>query len=265
MSMLRINKSTSRTVDILNLIAETGRAMTIAEISQTLNIPKSSTFEILYTLVEKKYLEVEDERLKTFRLALGLFKTGITYLANTGLYREAHPYLEELMHLSDNTVFLAIEDQGRMVYLDKVEAASSVRTTIRLGGSKNPIYCSGLGKAYLAALPPERVLELVGDGALVPVTENTITSSQQLMVELEATRRRGYAIDNCEGNSEVYCVAAPLYDHSGRTLGAVSIASLAYKIDDEKTIHLGTMVAETALKISKRLGYMEEKLYPETK
>lgn len=256
-----LNKSASRTIDIIDLIAREGEPLTISQISKELNIPKSSTFDILYTLVEKQYLDIDDERIKTFKLGHRLFKAGIEYLSSNNLLSVAHPYLEKLMQDSGETVFLAIEDQGELVFIDKVEQPSSVRTTIRLGYSKSPIYVSSLGKAILASFPNERVKEITDNVGMIAVTENTVKSFDELLKHLDDTRRRGYSIENGEGNPEVACVGSAICDHTGNSVGAISIASPKHRMNEERFHQLGKIVSNTALEISKKTGFMYEDIY----
>lgn len=257
---MKTNKSASRAIDIIDLISKQDKPMTISEISHTLGIPKSSTFELLYTLVEKDYLQIEDENLKTFKLGIKLFQAGTAYLKKMDLNREARPLLEDMMKKSGETAFLAVEVNGMTVYLDKVEGSSSTRTTSVLGSS-NPMYCTGLGKALLAAYPEDRIREITGGGKLLPVTEHTIKCYEDLMADLESVRKRGYSIDDRENEEDVFCVAAPIYDRSGKPIAAISIASLASKINSSRLELFGSLVKTTALEISRRLGYIGEKLY----
>jgi DNA-binding IclR family transcriptional regulator len=256
------NKSASRVVDILDFIACERRPVTITEISSTLKIPKSSAFNLLHTLTAKRYLEIDDQNLKTFRLGFKLFQTGVSYLQNTRLHQIAHPMLKELMEESGETVFLAVEDEGKLVFLDSVETSTSIRTTARLGRSTKPMYCSGLGKALLAAYSADRVREIVKKEGFVRITENTVKNLEELLQELDITRKRGYSVDAREGDPDLICVAAPIYDQSYTALAAISIATPYFKIDAEKRSQFGKLIVETAINISRKLGFLGEKTYP---
>jgi len=257
---MRNNRSASRVIDILRLISTKDHALTISEISQTLGIPKSSTFEILYTLLEKNIVEIANEDLKTFRLGLGLFEIVLSALAKTDLHREARPLLEMTGSKIGETVFLAVEDQGEMVYLDKVEGPSMLRTTANLG-SRMPMHCVALGKALLAAYPKDKVKEIISRRKLVQRTKNTIINYSDLMKELDATRKRGYSIDNQEAAPDVFCVAAPVYDGLGKPVAAVSIATHASKMKSGRLREFAERIQNTALTISKRLGFQEDRLF----
>jgi DNA-binding IclR family transcriptional regulator len=256
-----LNKSAARVVDILDLIARENRAMTITEISSELKIPKSSTYNILQTLMSKRYVEIDDEKLKSFKLGFKLFQTGVTYLQFKELHQLAHPLLKEMMEESGETCFLAAEDEGRLVYLDAAETTTAIRTRARLGRSESPMYCSGLGKALLATYPLETVERIVAKDGFLSITKNTIRSREELERDLERTRKRGYAVDNREGNPGLICVAAPIRDGTNEAIAAISIATPYYKMDADKKTRFSSLVKKTAQEISRRLGYLSDDLY----
>ncbi len=261
--MEKTNRSVARALEMLELVADSTEELTITEISKSLGIPKSTTFDIIYTLVDKGYLDVANARAKSFKLGLKLFQTGAAYLDQAPFYEVARPILEQLAAQARETTFLAMENEGYLVYLDKVESSASVRTSARIG-SNNPIYCTGLGKALLAAMPDQRVRDILAmTGGLKPITDYTITDEDKFFTILNEARRRGYAIDDREHNAEVFCVAAPVYNAYGKPQAAISIASLFSKIqnDPARIEQLGGMISRAALLISQRIGFRSDKLY----
>ncbi|MGE7907605.1 IclR family transcriptional regulator [Peribacillus sp. NPDC094092] len=262
MSNVKLNKSASRVMDILVLLSREDQPLTVSEISRELKVPKSSTFEILTTMVEKGFLQVDDH-LKTYKLGLKLFEVGAAYLHNTDLHKEARPYLETLMTKTGETAFLAIESDGEVVYLDKVEAPSSIRTTATLG-NRNPMYRTGLGKAILAGYSDDKVRELMGNTEFIQRTSNSITSFDSLIENLNQIRQRGYSIDDRENEEDVFCIAAPVYDESNRPVAAISVAGLATRMKDDEKDKYSEFLVEAALGISKRLGYRNDRLFINT-
>ena len=257
---MRINKSTARTIDIIELFSKKGKPLTLTEISKTLGIPKTSAFDIIYTLLEKNILEYENEKFKTFQLGLRLFEVTLLALGKTDLHRVARHYLDQLIEKTGETVYLAVENNGEVVYLDKAEGTSAVRFAAELG-TRKPIYCTGLGKAILAAHTDAKVREIIKRNRLTPITENTITTYNELLEELEAIRECGYATDNQECVKGIFCVAAPIYGISDKPIAAISIAANASSMDGEKLEKLGVLIPETALIISRKLGFPRDKLF----
>lgn len=246
---------------MLELVAKKDTPITMTEICRELGLPKSSAFELVYTLVDKGFLEYADTNLRTFKLGIRLFQVGVSYLAKTSLHAEAKTILERLMLASGMTVFLAVEHQGRLVYLDKIEPPNqSIRIDVHLGSS-NPMHCTGLGKALLAAYGDETVRQMIGTGSLPMKTACSIASYDKLAEELKKIRARGYAIDNMENELNIVCLAAPIYDRANKPVAAISVRSLASEIDQTRIETLSGLVTHSALEISQRLGYLKDRLY----
>ena len=258
---MTINKSVDRAMEILEYITAQKRPVTITEVSSKLKIPKSSTHSILYTLAARHFLEIDDENLKTFQIGFKLFETGVSYLENTQLHQIAHPLLKNLMEECGETVFLAVENEGRLVFLDSLETSTPLHTTARLGRAETPLYCSGLGKALLAAFPDDEVRRIVDKDNFKAITQNTVRNFAELNKELEKTRERGYALDNREANSDLVCVAAPIRDQSGQPVAAISIATPYFKMDSKQIRRFSELIKMTALAISRRVGYQGETTY----
>ncbi|XEQ94680.1 HTH-type transcriptional regulator XynR [Sporomusa carbonis] len=245
----------------MSLLAKSAQPLTQLEISEALALPKSSTYELLYTLLEKGILEFDNEDLKTFKLSLKVFEIGMTVLEKTDFHEVSRPFLKDLSAITGETVFMAIDSNGTIVYVDRIEESSSIRTVAGLG-IRRPMHCTGLGKALLATYPAQRVKEIweMSDRTVM-YTKNTIREYNDLIEDLRKTRERGYAIDNREMEDEIFCVAAPIYGHSDKAVGALSIAAIYLKMDDKRTELFGKMITDTALAISKRLGFRKDRLY----
>jgi len=264
MKVTRPNKSAARSVEILEYIAKSGKPVSLAEISRGLDIPKSSTFELIYTLIDKGFLEQADGNLKTFKLGLKLFQVGVAFLTNTNLHTEARPVMENLMLVTGHTVLLAVENQGKIVYLDKIEPPDElVRIEAKLGSS-NPLHCTGLGKALLAAYSNDRVRQLIGSGRLIPKTLFSIQTYDGLIEELDRIRARGYSIDDKESETNVFCIGAPIYDRLDKPVAAISLRCLAASVDEDKVKKFSLMVTQSALLISNKLGFIKNRLYYQT-
>jgi DNA-binding IclR family transcriptional regulator len=116
-----------------------------------------------------------------------------------------------------------------------------------------PLHSTGIGKAILAYLSEER-LELVLAGGLEQRTPGTIVTPEELRLELERIRLRGYSTDMEENEVGVRCVGAPIFDHSLRVVGGISIAGPVFRFTQQRVAELGLQVVGTAQEISRRLG-----------
>jgi Transcriptional regulator len=261
-TILKINKSAARAIDILTLLVNSSKALTQLEISEVLDIPRSSTFELIYTLMDKGVIEFENKELKTFKLSIKMFEMGSAVLKNMDLYQVSRPFLEKLSKETNETVFMGCENQGEVVYLDRVEKAATSITTAAGIGMRRPIHCTGFGKALLATYSDAKVREVWDRyDRTEAYTKTTITTYDALVKDLKVTRQRGFAIDNREREDEIFCVAAPIYDRTDTAVAAISIAAIYLKMDEAKITLFGNMIMDTALQISKKIGYQKNSLF----
>lgn len=260
--MYRANKSASRTIDILRYIASSDNEVSITELSNALNFPKSSVFELLYTLVEKKILKLNDANTKLFSLDLGLYEISSQYLAKLDLHKLTKPYMKSLVQSFNETVILAMACDENIVFLDKLESNSSIRTTCVLG-KKVPMNTTALGKAILATYDDRKVAEFTNKYKYSNKTPYSILSQEMLINDVIRTRMNGYAIDNQENELEMFCIAVPLFNHENNAFASMSIALLASKINEVKINQMSSQLIDIALKISHQMGYRENCLYSE--
>jgi DNA-binding IclR family transcriptional regulator len=261
MEKIRLNKSAERVVDLLFLFAKSGKPLTLNEICTQMGLPKSSGFELVHTLLHKGFIEMDDARLKTYRLGIGVFETGMAYLSNMGIPHLARPLLQELNRQTGSTAFLGIEDKGRIVYLDKAEGYSEMRPTAKLG-TRRYMHTTGLGKALLAALPTERILSILGNGEIPSRTAFSRVTVSEILQDMHEIRERGYSIDDREDHLEMYCIGSAVYDQWNEPVASISVASMYSSMTPEREEMIVKQVKEAAWKLSVQLGFTGERLYP---
>jgi IclR family transcriptional regulator, KDG regulon repressor len=120
-------------------------------------------------------------------------------------------------------------------------------------------YCTSLGKVMLSCLEETDVKLVVQSQPFKILTPNTIRNLDLLLADLRATRKRGYSIDDEEIEIGLRCVGAPIYDHTMRMVGAISVAAPSARLTTQKLPAFGRMVLEAAEEISKELGYEKQK------
>lgn len=239
------DKSFSKLFDIIELAAKSRSGLKGKEIAEAAGIPTSTTFRMLKFLVEKGYLRSSGSY---YTLGLGLARLGNLAAAQNPLLKISRPLLAELSSKTMETVHLAELKDDQVIYVDKVEGIRPVRMG-SLIGSCSPLYCTGIGKAIMAFLPEKKVDELCGKIRFTPFTKHTIRTAAALKKELSAIRERGYAIDDCEHELGVYCLAAPVLDYSGAVIAGISVSGSELYLR-EKTAELAQLVKAAAEKIS---------------
>ena len=244
-------KSAARVIEVLEALAERPPGLTFTELLAATHIPRSSLHGLMRTLAERRVVELAPD---TKRYAPGpkLWELAMGYVRQLELVPLAWPDLTALRDSFDETVQMGVLDGADVVYV--AQAASSHRLQlVSHVGSRLPAYATGLGKALLAGLPLDDLKPRVPE-RLVPFTPHTITDRTALLEELEAVRVRGYALDRGEYSAEVRCLAAPVLDHDGRVVAAISVTMAALRYSAVRAGEVAPVLLDTVRRLSGRLG-----------
>lgn len=252
MSDSNIVQSVDRALIILSILQQSEEPLGVTEIGAQIGIHKSSVYRTLTTLARRGYVQ-QDPRTERYALGLKLVELGTTVLERLELRELARPHLKQLMEASREVAHLVVLQDGKAVYIEKVEYPGPVKMASRIGAG-NPLHCTAVGKAILAFLPEEGVTAIISRG-LKQRTPSTITDPAKLRAELEHVRKCGYACDLEENEPGIRCVAAPVFDHTGQVMAACSVSGLAMTMTESKINDCSKLVLQASQKISTALGY----------
>jgi IclR family transcriptional regulator, acetate operon repressor len=240
-----------RGLQVLRFFASAGEA-TPAEAATATGLSRSATYRIADRLREWGFLEL-NPATEALRLGPEATRLGMAALSSLDVTRIAPPYLRRLADQSQETVNLAVLDDDAVVYIHKEEGPLAVRMSAQLG-SRRPLHCTALGKAYLAAMPPDELRARLARLELTRFTPNTITDPAALRAELRRIGERGWSVDDEEVEPGVCCLGAAVRDHRPMPVAAISVAGPADRVR-AKADRVGGLVAATSAAISRRLGH----------
>jgi DNA-binding IclR family transcriptional regulator len=241
-----------RAFSVLNLLGESSKPMGLAQITDALHLHKSTVHRFLMVLERHRMVERTPEG--SYRLGLKLYDLGNRAVGQFDLRDRVQPYLRRLVNEVGETAHLCIMEKALIVYLDKIEPTRSVRMTSRIGTS-NPVFCTAVGKAMLAVLQPEEAQDILQRIRYVRLTRKTLMTEEDLLRDLEKTRRRGYAVDDEEAEEGVRCIGTPIFDNTGLPVGAISISGPTFRMTVQNVRHIAGLLVECAQAISADLGY----------
>ena len=242
-----------RASGILKTLAEGKGSFTLRETAQSMKLDRSTTYRILLSL-EKCGLVEKDEKSGGYSLGLGAFEIGSAYQRRADFVPIAKPFMEELALKAQETVNLAVLSGTEILYLDKVDSPRSVGVMSKIG-QRNPVYCTSLGKSLLAFQSEEEQARIMAEIEFRPLTPHTITSRKEFLKEMKQIRLQGYALDRREIEEDVECIAAPIRNHIGNPVAAISISGPQKKIQTPREKEYVGWVTEAAERISSRLGF----------
>jgi IclR family transcriptional regulator, KDG regulon repressor len=245
--------SVANSIRLTKAFSEHENEMGISALALRLGLAKSTVHRLASTLVEYDILEQNRETGK-YRLGLALFELGALVRRNMDTASQAQGEIHALAEATGETVQLAILDHLSVLYIRVRESRQAVRMSSGLG-SRAPAHCTSVGKALLAFQPAEMVNQVIENG-LKRYTPNTITDPDALRQELATIRTRGYALDDEEIEEGLRCVAAPIRDHAGQVVSAISVAAPVQRMSKKQVQSTIPSVVAAANTISRRLGYL---------
>ena len=246
-------QSLDRTFDILELLANEQNGYNLVQISEKLNLPKSTVHRLIGVLLQREFVR-KSQDTNRYRLGPGFIGLCSHYLNSLELKTESSPFMEELSETTGNVVFLAIRQNDKMVYIDSKEQINSLRKYAIIGQQK-PLYCTSLGKALLIGLTDDEIRALLAKEPFEKRGPNTHMNIESLLQDIRECRRRGWALDNQEAEPAINCVAAPIRDYRGQVIAAISTSWILAQHPEMIPEEIAEKVKRQASNISFNMGY----------
>ncbi|MCO7124671.1 IclR family transcriptional regulator [Sporolactobacillus shoreicorticis] len=240
-----------RAKQILDFLEHEDQPVNLQKIYTSLNTSKSTVLKILNTLCMIDFVKRE-EGTKRYTLGTKLISYGEAAKKSFSVISIAEPYLIELNEKIGETVHLGVYDRDQIIYIKKLNAKSRIILRSQVGHSVD-LYCSAMGKAYLAEQDEAEILSYLDRVKIVKKARNTICDKEHLLQELQMTRQRGYASDDQENEDDIFCVAVAL--KSSQALeGLISVSSPLFRLSDEKKEQIIERLKETKQQIEQKLN-----------
>jgi IclR family KDG regulon transcriptional repressor len=243
----------SKAFKILGLFLETENDLSLTDVAGSVRISSSTAHRIISILVKTGYLEQRKTR--------GKYSLSTRMLVDfAGIIRKrlhvrtvALPYLNELSHATDEAVIMA-QRFGEIAF--NVELVNRNRIlNLRADSNSYNLYSTGVGKVFLAYMPPAELKSYLKKVELKPRTPHTITDPDKLKKELGKIRRSGVAFDDQQHELGTRMVAAPVKDWEGNVAASVGVLGYSRRISKKRMADLGTIVKDYTSRISKAMGY----------
>jgi len=247
---MKVNRTVQRTVEILELIASSDCELTLSDVTKKLDIPKTSAFDILETLVHMNMLYTKENGIKTYKIGVKAYSIGSNYSKTSLLLNVAEPIIKNLAKTTDLAILIAKETSGEIVVTLKQEPEKKIIATPNIG-DRLLLHTTSIGKSILAfSHKQERLIEKID---FCPQTDKSITSKMDLLREIEKIREQGCSISNRENEDYTFSIAAPIFDHRGYVTAAIGTLRL-YQESYNPTCDI-ELVKLAADKISRLQGY----------
>jgi sugar lactone lactonase YvrE/DNA-binding IclR family transcriptional regulator len=237
---------------LLDVIGERESPARFKDLQIATGLPKGTLARMLQTLVAFRLVRHED-RDNTYRLGNRLFELAHRVWETFDLRGAAAPQLDRLAFEARETVAIGTLDNDQIVYIEQRSQGGPFGFRIEVG-RRAPLHCTAVGKALLAFSAPHEQRALLHRIPVEAFTPSTLTEPDALIADLALTRARGYAISNGEHVEGVVSVAAPVFDHTGKAIGAIGIFGPSSRIATDRLHGFGRDLMEAARLISGNVG-----------
>lgn len=244
-------KSLDRAIDVLERLGHSGGA-TLSALASDLAQSPATVYRVLVTLERRRLVDF-DTGSQTWAIGAGAFLIGARYLRRTALVDRARPILRDLMEQTGETANLGVETDGQILFVSQVETHASIRAFFP-PGTLSPMHASGIGKALLAQMDPDRVARILSAHPLTAFTPYTLTDPATLADDLAGIRTRGWALDGEERTEGMTCVAAAVFDLHGDPVAGLSVSGPTARVRAGDPDRLGAAVATAAARLTEALG-----------
>src|SRR5499427_9898292 len=211
----------AKALELLSVFSFREPRLSLADLATRTGIPRATAFRLLSTLEQSGFLVKVHG---AYQLGIKCFVLGNIVAGGLDLRETAHPHLAALRDSTRETTQLAILDHWQVVYLERMLSPLPVGFMRSRAGAILPAYCTALGKTLLAYRPEAEVAAWAASQRFIALTPRTITSAKRLLRDLRAVRERGYGVDEEEREKGVCCIAAPVRNHTGQVVAAISVA-----------------------------------------
>lgn len=239
-------QSLSRGLTVLELLSQAEQGLGVTELSKTIEVDKSSVTRMLHTLVEHQFA-MRDPNSRRYLLGPKVQELVKRSTSNLPLRVQSLPLLQELVDITGENAHVAIYSQEHALVIADVESPAQLRV-VSGEGRLIPNHCTAIGKCLIAfdeyPIPKE----------LLSFTPRTITSRDQLRLHLEMIRNRGYAVDDEEHEFGVRCIAAPVYDGTGRAVASMGISGPTVRVTLARVEEYAQIIIRSAQKLSNILN-----------
>jgi len=244
-------QSVDRAARILKVLASGPRRLGVSEIADRLDLTRPTVHAMLQTLQTHGFVE-QDVDSDKYQLGAGLLQLGNSYLDLNELRSRSLLHAERLASRADAAVRVGVMHAAQVVIVHHVFRPDATLQILEVG-AELPLHASALGKAMLAFLPGDAIADLVAE-PLPRLTSRTLTP-RALRDELTGVREQGYARERDEAIIGESSIASPIFDHSGRPVGAIGVVGDTDRIIPRGPAkQLAAAVTDAARGISRELG-----------
>ena len=257
----RPNQSSEKLLRLMEVLSEQDEPIRLHDLAKEADLNISTTLRFIMTLQNTGYV-AQDPSTDRYYMTYKIVRLANSILSRMNICRICEPFLKQLVNISGESANLTIEQDMQVVYIlviNNPSYISMVQQPKRIGNIA-PMHCTGTGKLMLLNYSEKELDHLISVRGLQQYTQNTITSKEALLKELDQIRAQGFALDNEECEPGKRCIAVPIYDYSNRIMAGISISLPTIRYTEDIQNQLLKHLLDAGESISQQFGYYADSL-----
>lgn len=251
--------SVVKALNILECFSYENKELKLTEIAKMLDMPKSTTSNLIYTLEGMGYIELLEDSGK-FKLGSKLIKVGQICEASTDVLSISKIYMKKLRDEYNENVRLTIpyynDEVLECMSVEKVDGFNDINISSHFG-KLLPLHCTAAGRVLLAFVQENILIETLKNIELDKKTEYTITKTEDLLKKIESIRQQGFSTVVEEGELGIISIAAPIFNYRDEVVGAISIIAPTARVIKKKEEMINEL-KNKCMEVSLKLGYVRK-------
>ncbi|QGM80026.1 IclR family transcriptional regulator [Otariodibacter oris] len=254
------NQSLIRGLQLLDILSNFPNGCPLSKLTELSSLNKSTVHRLLQGLQSEGFIKPTNS-MGSYRLTTKCLSLGQKTLSSMNIIHIASPHLETLNLILGETINFSRREGDHSIMIYKLEPTNGMMKTRAYIGQHMELYCSAMGKLFLAHETDKRYLDeyWVEKKAIIkPLTNNTITTVENMKIELADVIRTGFAMDREENEMGVVCIACPIFDLNNSVNYAISVSTSIHRLNQIGKTTILTELRKTSQAISEELGWQPD-------
>lgn len=248
------NRSLERALRILNTFDAPRPSLSLAQLSDSLELPRATVLRLCSTLIKFGFLR-QDPLSKQYSLGIRILELSSCVSESFSLKKIASPYLGMLQVKLGKTTFLGVLESDEVLYIDKHDDPGNPISFTSNIGTRRPPYWGMMGSILMAYLPDDEIKRILQKNPLTAATRKSITRKDEFVKWLSQVRTQGFVVDTEMALDGITGVAAPVFEHQGKVVAGIGVGFISSSVNGKELNRITKEVTKTAMAISKELGY----------
>lgn len=252
------NQSLIRGLRLIDILSNYPNGCPLAQLAELAELNKSTVHRLLQGLQQEGFIQPATTA-GSYRLTTKCLSIGHKIFSSLNIINVALPHLEQLNLALGETVNFSMRENSHAIMIYKLEPTTGMMRTRAYIGQHLQLYCSAMGKLYMAYDKPDYVAQYwqKNQEVIQTLTCNTITELSVMEKELQEVRAQGFAMDKEENELGISCIACPIFNFENKVEYSLSVSLSTLKLNQLGVAHLLSEIKQVAVAISRELGWEE--------